>query len=193
MVYTIFLEKKTREKGIHHRSGKKGIHHRASDPEKVKKEGFHGGGVYFFLPWVGAKRITWSWAECTKIAHRHSLAIFIADEGIASNSAVRTIFSHFLRRRNRGSLANFFAEEIAHLVASKNLTIFGGSGKNRHRSRRESRDFGALRSWGGGRTEELALQNTFGGLGNWGWSGWCLFPFKGNDKESPKKGGGNVW
>ena len=28
---------KTREKGIHHRSGKKGIHHRASDPEKEKK------------------------------------------------------------------------------------------------------------------------------------------------------------
>ena len=41
---------KTREKGIHHRSGKKGIHHRAPDPEKEKKEGFHGGGVYFFLP-----------------------------------------------------------------------------------------------------------------------------------------------
>ena len=41
---------KTREKGIHHRSGKRGIHHRASDPEKEKKEGFHGGGVYFFLP-----------------------------------------------------------------------------------------------------------------------------------------------
>ena len=40
----------TREQGIHHRSGKKGIHHRASDPEKEKKEGFHGGGgVYFFL------------------------------------------------------------------------------------------------------------------------------------------------
>ena len=41
---------KTREKGIHHRSGKKGIHHRASDPEKEKKGGLHGGGVYFFLP-----------------------------------------------------------------------------------------------------------------------------------------------
>ena len=27
------------------------------------------------------------WAECTKIAHRHSLAIFIADSGIARNSA----------------------------------------------------------------------------------------------------------
>ena len=41
---------KTRERGIHHRSGKKGIHHEASDPEKEKKEGFHGGGVYFSLP-----------------------------------------------------------------------------------------------------------------------------------------------
>ena len=32
-----FSSGKTREKGIHHRSGKKGIHHRASDPEKEKK------------------------------------------------------------------------------------------------------------------------------------------------------------
>ena len=46
---------KTREKGIHHRSGKKGIHHRASDPEKEKEEGLHGGGVYFFLPCVGRR------------------------------------------------------------------------------------------------------------------------------------------
>ena len=39
---------KTRERGIHHRSGKKGIHHRASDPEKEqKKGGFHGGDVHF--------------------------------------------------------------------------------------------------------------------------------------------------
>ena len=44
---------KTREKGIRHRSGKKGIHHRASDPVKEKKEGLHGGGVYFFLPCFG--------------------------------------------------------------------------------------------------------------------------------------------
>ena len=38
---------------------------------------------------------------CTKIAHRRSLAIFTAEEGIAGNSAVRTI------------LPIFFAEEIA--------------------------------------------------------------------------------
>ena len=37
---------KTREKGIHHRSGKKGIHHIASDLEKEKKKGLHGGGVW---------------------------------------------------------------------------------------------------------------------------------------------------
>ena len=42
------LPGKTREKGKHHRSRKKGIRHRASDPEKEKEEGFHGGGVYFF-------------------------------------------------------------------------------------------------------------------------------------------------
>ena len=62
--------------------------------------------------------------ECTKIAHRHSLAIFTADEGIAGNSAARAIFTHFLRRRNRGSLAIFFAEEIAHLGASKKRATF---------------------------------------------------------------------
>ena len=67
--------------------------------------------------------------ECTKIAHRRSLAIFTADEGIAGNSAARTIFTHFLRRRNRGSLAVFFAEEIAHLGASKNRAIIGGAVK----------------------------------------------------------------
>ena len=60
-------------------------------------------------------------ADCTKIAHRRPLAIFTADEGIAGNSATRTIFNHFLRRRNRGSLAIFFAEEIAHLA----LSLFG--------------------------------------------------------------------
>ena len=54
---------------------------------------------------------------------------FIADEGIAGNSAMGTNFSHFLRRRNRGSLAIFFAEEIAHLGASKKIAIFGGAVK----------------------------------------------------------------
>ena len=68
-------------------------------------------------------------SECTKIAHRRSLAIFTADEGIAGNSAARTIFTHFIRRRNRGSLAIFFAEEIAHLGASKNRAIFWGAVK----------------------------------------------------------------
>ena len=67
--------------------------------------------------------------ECTKIAHRHSLAIFIADDGVAGNSAARAIFTHFIRRRNRGSLAIFFAEEIAHLGASKNRAIVCGAVK----------------------------------------------------------------
>ena len=48
---------------------------------------------------------------------------FTADEGIARNSTARTIFTHFLCRRNRGSLAIFFAEEIAHLGASKDRAI----------------------------------------------------------------------
>ena len=68
--------------------------------------------------------------ECTKIAHRHSLAIFTADEGIAGNSAARIIFTRFYRRKNRGSLAIFFAEEIAHLGASKSRAIFLGAVKS---------------------------------------------------------------
>ena len=82
--------------------------------------------------------------ECTKIAHRNSLAIFTADEGIAGNSATRIIFTRFHRRTNRSSLAIFFASEIAHLGASKSRATFWGAGKNRRRNRRESRDFVAL-------------------------------------------------
>ena len=44
-----------------------------------------------------------------------AIRFFTADEGIAGNSAARTICTHFLRRRNRGSLAILFAEEIGHL------------------------------------------------------------------------------
>ena len=58
-------------------------------------------------------------AECSKIAHRRSLA----------NSAARTISTHFIRRRNRGSLAIFFAEEIAYLGASTNRAMFWGAVK----------------------------------------------------------------
>ena len=43
--------------------------------------------------------------ECTKIAHRRSLAIFAADSGIARNSATGIIFAHFHCRKNRCSLA----------------------------------------------------------------------------------------
>ena len=82
--------------------------------------------------------------ECTKIAHRRSLAIFAADSGIAGNSAVGIKFVPFNRRENRRSLAIFFAKEIAHLGALKNRAILRGSGENRRRNRRESRDFGAL-------------------------------------------------
>ena len=64
--------------------------------------------------------------ECTKIEHRCSLAIFTADESIPRNSAARIIFTRFHRRRNRGSLAIFFAEEKAHLEASKSRAIFPG-------------------------------------------------------------------
>ena len=68
-------------------------------------------------------------AECTKIAHRRSLAILVADEGIARNSAARIIFTRFHRRKNPGSPAIFFAEEIAHLGASKSRAVFPGEVK----------------------------------------------------------------
>ena len=99
----------------------------------------------------GCKRSFWLfWAECTKIAHRRSLAIFAADSGIAVNSAVGMKFVPFNRRENRRSLAIFFAEEIARASWGliKNRAILRGSGKNRRRNRRESRDFGALSFWG---------------------------------------------
>ena len=68
-------------------------------------------------------------AECTKIAHRRSLAIFTADSGIAGNSAVGIKFVPFNRRENRRSLAIFFAEEIAHLGALKIARFCGGAVK----------------------------------------------------------------
>ena len=77
-------------------------------------------------------------AECTKIARRRSLAIFIADEGIARNSAT-SILTHSLRRRNRGSLANFLAEEITHLGVSKNRAIFRGVVKKNATAAAENR------------------------------------------------------
>ena len=69
------------------------------------------------------------WAECTKIAHRRSLAIFAADSGIAGNSAVGIKIVPFNRRENRRSLAIFFAKEIAHLGALKIARFCGGAVK----------------------------------------------------------------
>ena len=68
-------------------------------------------------------------AECTKIAHCRSLAIFAADSGIAGNSAVGIKFVPFTRRENRRSLASFFAEEIAHVGALKIARFCGGAVK----------------------------------------------------------------
>ena len=68
-------------------------------------------------------------SECTKIAHRRSLAIFAADSGIAGNSAVGIKFVPFNRRENRRSLAIFFAEEIAHAGALKIARFCGGAVK----------------------------------------------------------------
>ena len=68
-------------------------------------------------------------AECTKIAHRRSLAIFAADSGIAGNSTVGIKFVPFNRRENRRSQAIFFAEEIAHVGALKIARFCGGAVK----------------------------------------------------------------
>ena len=68
-------------------------------------------------------------SECTKIAHRRSLAIFAADSGIAGNSAMGIKFVPFNRRENRRSLAIFFAKEIAHLGALKIARFCGGAVK----------------------------------------------------------------
>ena len=83
--------------------------------------------------------------ECTKIAHRRSLASFYRRRGYRREFRSEDhFFTRFHRRRNRGSLPIFFSEEVAHLGASKSRD-FSGSRKNRRCNRKESRDFGALR------------------------------------------------
>ena len=51
---------------------------------------------------ISNRLLTLALPECTKIAHRRSLAIFTADQGIAGNSAARITFTRFHRRTNRG-------------------------------------------------------------------------------------------
>ena len=58
---------------------------------------------------------------------------------------MKIILTRFHCRKNRGSLAIVFAEEIAHLRATKSRAIFPGAVKIARCNRRESRDFGALR------------------------------------------------
>ena len=84
--------------------------------------------------------------ECTKIAHRRSLAILTADEGIAGNSAARISYTRFYRRKNRGSLAIFLRRGNGAFWDLKKSRDFSGSGKHRRHNHRESRDFGALRA-----------------------------------------------
>ena len=84
--------------------------------------------------------------ECTKIAHRRSLAIFSADEGIAGNPAARVIFTRFHRRKNSRFASDFLRRGNRACWGLKKSRDFFGSGKNRRRNRRESRDFGALSS-----------------------------------------------
>ena len=85
-------------------------------------------------------------SECTKIAHRCSLAIFTADKGIAGNSAARIIFSRFHRRKKSRFASDFLRRGNRASWGLKKSRDFSGSGNNRRRNRRESRDFGALRA-----------------------------------------------
>ena len=64
-----------------------------------------------------------------KIAHRRSLAT-LPQTRVSKGTLQRgPVFTHFLRRKNRGSLAVFFAEQIAHPGASKNRATLGGAVK----------------------------------------------------------------
>ena len=57
MVYTLFLGKEG--KGVYSIGPERRVYTtEASDPEKEKKEGFHGGGVYVSLPCVMQSLIT---------------------------------------------------------------------------------------------------------------------------------------
>ena len=65
---------------------------------------------------------------CTKIAHRRSLAIFAADEGIAGNSAARTFFYPFYSQKKsrfasdfprRGNRASWGLKKIARLFGER--------------------------------------------------------------------------
>ena len=80
--------------------------------------------------------------ECTKFAHRHSLAIFTADSGVAEIPAMGIIFQRTSPfASDFGSLGNRASWGL------KGRAILWGSGENRRCNRRESRDFGALSTW----------------------------------------------
>ena len=57
-------------------------------------------------------------AKCTKIAHRHSLAIFNCGRGIAIHSGDNFLFLILSHRGNCRSPAIFGRSEISHLGAS---------------------------------------------------------------------------
>ena len=104
--------------------------------------------------------------ECTKIAHRRLLAIFTAHEGIAGNTAARTIFTHFLRR-NRG----FSSQRKSRILGSQKIARFF-----RERSKSPPQPQRSARFWctqGGTLGPRLGLLDTV----------WRV-------KEAPKQGGG---
>ena len=90
--------------------------------------------------------------------NRRSLAIFTADEGIARNSAARIIFTRFHRRKESRFASDFLRRGNRASWGLEKSRDFSGSGKNRRRSRKESRDFGALRSRSGKPPHVAALE-----------------------------------
>ena len=107
-------------------------------------------------------------AECTKIAHRRSLAIFTADEGIGGNSAARANFTHF------------FAEEILAILSQRKSRILGPHKITLHALQKTFVDFLFKFAW------EFCIEKWQGFLVNFFWS---PFPTKQSTKIPEKSRG----
>ena len=97
-----------------------------------------------------------SGTECTKIAHRHLLAIFHRRLGyrreFCNGNQFRvsqgmrqweSILSALIEGNKHSSLAVYLVARKSRILGPKNIA---GNGKNRRCNRRESHDFGALSS-----------------------------------------------
>ena len=84
--------------------------------------------------------------ECTKIAHRRSLAIFFRRRGYRKEFRSENHFYPFSSQKKSRLASDFLRRGNCASWGLEKSRDCLGSGKNRRRSRRESRDFGALRS-----------------------------------------------